>query len=547
MTSATELIRSLLDKEQARILSSWRVHDNRLALLQICRATDSLLFGALTDTEAFEFAREGASKAVSLFVDRSCDNQRIPLFPSEHETFQWAHSVLQHCGRLAVCEKFLEYEKAGLGMFRECGRDLEFEITPRYAGIEAMEEQENQWLESSIRNRQEPFQELRSSLRPKINAQMQDLVYVWHEHYIGYQANPRIDAYFDHEGVMAAQEMTGHDVFADDSLFGGLPFGFFRSTVWTLVGWALKHVSFALLLHEKHPDLRLENLLTVTADVDVLVSEIAASLQVTTRDARQALDLLELNLPNKNRLCINGHAPPPLIRAASEQYLKPVAGFLVEPFQFMLRNLREQYLPDWDRAVNERERLFRTELLDLFPQPFLRKFPRGLRLTRRGNTLTDIDTILIDEKNGFVGLFQLKWQDPFGHSMRERAARMKNFQREASSWIDAVSEYLEHSAEEEKKRLFGFSKSSPAPGYCLFVVGRYFAQFSGNQMPDDRAAWAVWPQLMRLAEKHRGSHNPLLHLHNAVKADSPFKREVAFSLPDLELDGRTIKVKQSQS
>jgi hypothetical protein len=544
MSAVTELVRTIIATEEARVLMSWKHQETRLGLLQICRAIDSLVLGAQKDPEAFELSREGTVKAVSLFMDQSWQDQRIPFFPSDDHTFRWAHSVLQHCGRIAVCEKFIEYEQAGLGRFVELGGDLQFEITPKYAGIEALEEKEFAWLERSISANQDPIRALMNSLQPKVHDRMRELVYVWYDHYIGYGGEPRIDAYFDHQGILAAQRMTGHDVFADDARFGGLPFGLYRAAVWTLIGWALKHVSFALLLHEKHPELRLENLLAVTVDVAGLTSEIAASLQVTTREAAQALYLLELNVENASRVCINGHAAPPLIRAASEQFLKPVAGFLIEPFQFMLRNLRAEYRSDWDRAVNDREALFRVELFELFPQQGLRKLPKQVRLRRGGNTLTDIDAVVIDKTNGIAGLFQLKWQDPFGHSTRERAARMRNFQREATSWVNAVTEFLQNSTDQDINRLFGLPESALRPQCRLFVVGRYFAHFSGEAAPDGRAAWAVWPQLMRLACADRDCENPIAQLHTAVATDSPFNKNISLSLPSFQLGGRTIKVKK---
>jgi len=341
--------------------------------------------------------------------------------------------------------------------------------------------------------------------------------------------------------------MTGHDVFADEAQFGGLPFGFYRASVWTLVGWALKHVNFALILHEMHPNLHLQNLVTVTADVDKFTSELAGALQVTTNEASQALCLLEMDLNNSTRLCINGHAAPPLIRAASEQFLKPVAGSLVEPFQFMLRNLRTRYRGDWDRAVNDREVLFRQELLELFPQDWLRKLPKNMNLKSGSQTITDIDAVVLDEKNAIAGLFQLKWQDPFGHSMRERTARMKNFQREANLWVQAVTEFLAASTEQEIKRLFGCIKLTRPLECRLFVVGRYFAHFSGEAAPDTRAVWAIWPQLMRLANSNSDSKNPVMDLHSSIASDSPFNKRISWSPPSFRVGGKLITVKTNRS
>jgi hypothetical protein len=260
--------------------------------------------------------------------------------------------------------------------------------------------------------------------------------------------------------------------------------------------------------------------------VKTLASSLASALDVTTQEASQALNLLEVNPQNVKELCINGHAPPPLIRAASEQFIRPVSGCLIEPFQCMVRNLRADYRNDWDRHVNERELFFRNDLFDLFSQTWLIKIPKSVVLKRGGRNLTDIDALIVDKKNRVAGLFQLKWQDGFGHSMRERSARMKNFCREAGSWTDAVANFLSNSTSEEVNRTLGLPKSSPPTECRLFVVGRYFAHFSGDASPDDRALYGVWPQLIRLMRADSGVADPIRTLHSALTVDSPLKRKI---------------------
>lgn len=545
--SATELVKNIIQDEETNVVKSWPYPNRRLALLEICRAIDSITVGIEIDDQALAFSREGSNKAISLFMDQSCNEQRTPLFPSDESTFRWAHWALQRCGRIATCEKFLEYERAGLGRMIAQGENLQFEITPKYAGIESLAAEELRWLSSSASEIDNHLYSLLDSVEPKVHSRMRNLVHVSYEHYIGYGGTPEIDTYFDHRGILAAKRMLGHDVFTDDAKFGGLSFGFYRASVWTLAGWALKHIAFALLLHELHPELHLQNLLTVTAEIDTFTSEIAGALQVTIKEALQALDLLELNLENTRRLCINGHTVPPLIRASSEQFLKPVAGSLDEPFQFMLRNLRIRYRTDWDRAVNDRELLFRDELFQLFPQDWLVKIPRSIKLMNGDRLLTDIDAVIVDPKNGIAGLFQLKWQDPFGHSMRERSARMQNFQDGANSWIKTVKDFLINTTDQAVNRVLGCSKSMQRLECRLFIIGRYFAHFSGDTKPDESAAWAVWPQLIRLARATEGSGSPILALHSAVAADSPFDKKVSWSAPSFELGGKIITIQSKNS
>jgi len=541
MSSATELVRELVRREESRVAGSWAHPERRLALLEICRAVDGIVVSAEHQPgEIVELCRQGANKAISLFVDESWKRRRTPLFPSNEQTFQWAHSVLQNCGRIASCEKLLDYERAGLGGFASHRGELRFEIVPKYAGLEALEVEEFEWLEDSVADIRRPVRDLLDSLKSQVRERMRPLVYRWSDHYIGYKAMAEVDTYYDQWGLLAAGRMSGQDVFDDSAKFGGLTFGFYKAAVSTLIGWAIKHINFASLLKERYPDLCLQNLVTVTADIDKVTCSLAGALDATTKEASQALRVLEVNLRNAKELCINGHAPPPLIRAASEQFIRPVSGFLIQPFQCMVRNLRAEYQDDWDRHVNDRESLFRDDLFHLFPQPWLVKIPKNVALKRGGRKLTDIDAVIVDQRNGVAGLFQLKWQDAFGHSMRERTAKMRNFYREVGSWIDSVTKFVSGSTREEINRILGLPVRSSRPVECrLFIVGRYFAHFSGDTPPDERAAWAVWPQLIRLS-KASPSANPIEALYSALIADSPVKRKVSLPSSSFRLGDRVI-------
>ncbi len=318
MLSATEQIQDIVRREESRVRASWQHPERRLALLEICRAIDSVVLSANhQQEEVVELCRQGANKAVSLFMDDSCKEKRTPLFPSNEHTFRWAQSALQQCGRISMCEKLLDYERAGLGRFSGHNGDFTFDITPKYAGLEALELEEFSWLADSIMDMRGPVRSLLDTSLPQVHERMRSLVYPWADHYIGYTALPEVDAYFHQRGLLATERMSGQDSFGDDAKFGGLPFGFYKATVAALIGWTIKHIHFALLLGERHSNLYLQNLVTITADIETMTVDLASALDVTSREASQALSTLEINLDNVKELCINGHAPTPLIRAAS--------------------------------------------------------------------------------------------------------------------------------------------------------------------------------------------------------------------------------------
>jgi hypothetical protein len=59
----------------------------------------------------------------------------------------------------------------------------------------------------------------------------------------------------------------------------------------------------------------------------------------------------------------------------------------------------------------------------------------GLRLDRV--TLTDVDFIAIDEADGTVIFFQLKYQDHYGMDFRKRSSRGARLRGETENWLKA--------------------------------------------------------------------------------------------------------------
>ena len=187
---------------------------------------------------------------------------------------------------------------------------------------------------------------------------------------------------------------------------------------------------------------------------------------------------------------------------------------LGSPFDFMLSELNRRYPTDWDHAVNEREEVFRKELYGLFPAERFGKADRPLMLKNVGATATDIDAALFDASTGTLGIFQLKWQDPFGASMRKRNSKMKNFLTETNRWVSTVSSILNHSPTALDSLIGeGATRNLETERILLFVIGRHFSHFSGGVYRDSRAAWGTWPQMLRLLKESEVGSDPIAWLH----------------------------------
>ena len=210
----------------------------------------------------------------------------------------------------------------------------------------------------------------------------------------------------------------------------------------------------------------------------------------------------------------------PLIQIGEKHVISSVGGSLTDPVGFLLAELRRLFPRDWDVAVNEREKWFRRELYDLFPETHLLAIecPVILRADP-GYMVTDVDAAVFDTRNGSLGLFQLKWQDPFGSSLRKRESRMKNLIPSANTWVQAATSWISGKSIADFRQQFRLPKTEAVSAY-LFVVGRSFVSFSGARDVDRRAAWGMWPQVVELLAEERIVRDPIRGLFDALQGDA---------------------------
>jgi hypothetical protein len=345
-------------------------------------------------------------------------------------------------------------------------------------------------------------------------------------HYIQYNSSPEIDSFYAHDAVLRAQGMLGTDAFPPDARFGSWDFNSYCQAVTVLMAWALRHLAFSDVLLSKVPSLRARNIATTTVPIDRLSTEMARALKIDAESARDILSCLTLTAQNKSKHCaISGNAvSPPLIQYGLRDVIIPIWGNLAHPFLFLLNELRWRFERDWFSRVNERERVFRDELYGLFLHERFVKTKSNVRLKVGGTELTDVDAVVFDPKSGELALFQLKWQDFFAGSMRERGSRKSNILKTGNQWIERVINWLANTSEQEIARTFKVTSPAQITAVRLFMIGRNFAFFSGKESPDLRAAWGTWYQLLRLAREMNRSKSPLRSLWRRLQKDAPTRK-----------------------
>lgn len=541
--TAREEIQTKLNEYRSRLNQSFDHPERRAALLQLLRCVDLETvasfsrFYANLNPDSTENTSEvkrlfnwGFNEAISLFWGEHVNQPGVPLFQTRQQDKEWGDSLLQCCGRIRLIEHALEMERLQLAKITRVS-DGEFEcvFSDSASGVESIQKQDLDFFNVLLgrRYQRERSWEKLEAKRPSITRKMRELVRPWEKHYIGYGADPEVDDFYHELSILVAPTRLGFDNFPQQSLFGGLPFSKYVECVRVLMSFAFKHMDFCLLLCGKHPEINPIDVVSVPSKWEDSVRYMSYALDVAEDEAQQLLISTALTPENAQhhlRVPAGPFACQYMIGNGSA--VKLITGCLDNPFQFMLRELRRRYPTDWDKSVDYREDIFRSDLFDVFSL-----FSRVAMFTDNINInssagKTDIDALAVDVISGVAGVFQLKWQDLYGSSMRERESRKVNFLQTGNAWVEKVSRWLAEGRMPETLVSLGVPKEAATQikKARLFVLGRNFSHFSGECPMDERAAWGTWVQVLRLLETKAIGESPITILHDQLILDSPHKR-----------------------
>jgi len=141
-----------------------------------------------------------------------------------------------------------------------------------------------------------------------------------------------------------------------------------------------------------------------------------------------------------------------------------------------------------------------------------------------------------------LGLFQLKWQDPFRKSMKERFSRISNLFNKASEWVEKVEYWLTNTEPKNILDTLDIKKYYKGEIYLnevhLFVLARNNINFTNVDGLDDRVAWGTWYQMIESqAIVKSSSDNIIRDAFVKLKTLSPkhrMKNEIIPEIPNFE-------------
>jgi len=339
----------------------------------------------------------------------------------------------------------------------------------------------------------------------RINSLLRDNVRVYEKHFIGYDAHPDLDDFFFGLATVELQYQPDWDTFHWGVKFGGVSMQKYMLALTYCLSLAIKHEKFCEALVDKHPEIRLRDILTITSPRQDFEENLIRAINmygpsyegftpVTPEEARTILSVLSVSRKNLEVLSSTMAPTPFLIEFSETSWVTSVASVQIDSVAFLLNSLRFNFPSDYDRNQQSREgsmqRAMRRLLSEALPDVYL---VDNIAIRRDGRVMTDIDFAAVDEKDGTVILFQLKHQDRYGGDVRRRSNRAGRLRKEVQHWLSATRAWLTEMPEALSPAL-RLKNSFTCSRVYLVVVARHFAHFLSEMDLQDDAAYATWTQ-----------------------------------------------------
>jgi hypothetical protein len=491
----------------SRMQALWRGHEREF-LIELVRSLDETAFAFTMSSNRSQLLRRdtarhlmllGAASGLRPFIEALRDLPGgVPWGPTSSKRSDVADQHLINCGQLAALRRIAALERYGL--VKATFRRKDHLILEATSDDDDVAERDAEvWFSDLARRRFAGIEDRLAAMKSEVATRIDSYAGVVDGWSLRYDPDWEMIRYHHDYAAIWAAGIAEADALPQAALLGGRAFADWNELSVTALGRLFHHIACATRLKSTTPGLELRNLLTVFARKD----DICAVWQETGESVAWSQRIL-------SALCLDAEAVakcerdyeiplPYYIDFGRDFVLLPMFGGLMNACAGLVWHLRRAYRPDWDRAVEGRESVFRNDLRALFPPPQYIIPDRSITLRRPdGTTLTDVDAIILEQKTGCLALVQLKWQDIYGRSLSERNSRRMNL-LQANEWVERISEWVGHRCSKEIALTIGL-QAAPVPP-MLIVIARHAARFAGESGYDPRAHWVSWPILVQARTK----------------------------------------------
>lgn len=538
MVTAAENLERLINDELSTLDNAFE-GNSFYAIVSLIRAIDTL-HGYNTPSTLELGKNYGWNLMMKSFYSKLDLNSEFPFFDTDIETDQWITNTLHICGKIGYCLQLLDCNRALLiEIFSESKNEFSYKYTNQLTDVEFFDRQDFEELRKLITEKivSERKKDDKISESEVIN-EFSKLITNPFGKYISYDTNPKIDEFFRKKGHYHLLGLQGYDDFNEDDKFGGIPYSKYLDLIEESMGIAFKHLKACDLLVTKNPAVNIYNILSYISFKEKMYKDFAHQLDLSIAEIEQLFSCITLNKDNYNYYLNLAAIPPtPYIELSRTRLIRSINGCLNRPFRILHYEFKRKFSNDYFEAVNRRESRFRNELYLYFTSDRFIKIPQSI-VVQNGNIKTDIDAILFDKEKKALGLFQLKWQDVYAYSIKERFSRITNLYPKSIEWLDKVIGWVEtHESKEILEKLQiqrYFSDAEEIHEIYFFIIGRNQIHFSGTNL-DSRAAWGSWSQFILSTNKiFANFDNPIKELYVKLKVSEPKYRISREPIPQQE-------------
>lgn len=546
-----QLLRKITSNHKASILTAPGHGTPAEMIIDIVRATDALFLRLLLNnwnkaapntswTKSDAFSIRAANVAIGIVQSsehllKDYENVDLPV------RLTWADTALGMIGYYAQLEQYLSLIDTGLAhIVIDCPNVYRIKLKEGSAGFEAIEKDTlykgHHELNKRTGQTQKPYavnsNRVYQRLGKILSTEMAGKILAYME--------PSVDEHFRQIGETTLKGMLGYDSFSERSRFNGVRYDLYRRVTGMLIGIAWEHISITDQLINMDLKFSRRWVFTPIGSLTDLCNRISRAILIDPETVRSILSVLTLSNLNTNVHCVTyDSAFPPLVSIGPDKVILSLAGCIGAPLEYLLSELRNRYVKDWDRAGEDREKWWRPELYHLITSGEEERYvtsKTGIKIREGNRVITDIDAVIFDRESGMLALFQLKWQDLFVADMYKRSSRAKNFISKAQEWVKNTDKWLRNRSDKEICRTFALNTRDfkRFRSYKLFVLGRYFSHFSGQSAHDDRAYWGTWYQVYNLIQNRhhydvKYSEDPITWLASALEKESPYNKDLHFT------------------
>lgn len=514
-----ELLNQLMLEEEKKLVAGIPSdkEQKKVVLFSLIKGFDTFYMFSKNKESCIYNYQYGWLKALGLAYGNYTNEGPYPLFKSNEKLLTNAHAFIYHVANVEFCKKSISFLKAKLASAKRDEKNITLEF--QNIGIEEEFDQKTfDWVHDLVKERfsQPKIDEIMKGI-DGIRKKMRALVSPWREHFIQYDTTPEIDDFFNKLAVYHLFHDEHKEEILPDALFGGVPYKKYCDMVTVEYGIALKHYYFCLELYNKCKEhIQMADIMTITRDRKEHIKSMAEYMEVSLVDSEKMIDAITLSSENvQYHSCRPRAAPPPFVKISENAIVASIAAFRISPFDFLNQELRRKYKKDYFSAVNNREEVFRKQLYDFFREDNFVKITKNVQFScSKGKS--DIDALIYDKNYGVLGVFQLKWQEMYGASMKERYSRISNLYPKATEWIEKVEAWINESNKNDVFNKLGISCKRDIAKVLIFVVCRHGTYFT-NQKPDERAAWAsIWLIIKIFSQIPENIPNKIDILHSLI-------------------------------